>query len=178
MTGGIGDAGESKPPNNEKAGPAPGVWAHGLPPGDDGPEPYGRVPAINKGGRTGAGGPVRHGPGRRPERPKAPLGRRPRPGSQGKLPMGLQEQADVGIDIGIHEEGLEVGGPGPDAGGLFDAGGPAQDVDVRVVGVGGAGGLVNSFTSANCCNISSPLPPFRRRPESREALAGFRPSPG
>ena len=48
--GGIGDAGESKPPNNEKAGPAPGVWAHGFPSGDDGPEPYGRVPAINKGG--------------------------------------------------------------------------------------------------------------------------------
>ena len=30
----------------------------------------------------------------------------------------LQEQPDVGIDISIDEEGLEVGSPGPHPGGL------------------------------------------------------------
>jgi len=57
------------------------------------------------------------------------------PGSGGGFAVGLQQQADIGVNVGVDEEGLKIGGPGPDPRrlhqrGAFDRGRPAQDADV------------------------------------------------
>ena len=63
--------------------------------------------------------------------------------------IGFKEYANVRVHVGVNEKRLEIGSSGPNASSLYehcplDQSRPSENVNIRIVGVSGSSGAVQS----------------------------------